>query len=201
MVHAARTALRTWPAETFGLDRAPLVLAALYHDADHTGRPGIDDQINIERAVSAWCDHGLPLEQRAHAKMGTKPPAWLEDVPRLIQATRWPHRPTDRLDEAIIRNADLAESTDPDWAARLEEETGQPAVPGFAGAHMANLTEIALAQALVQPLPCPSLAVHQAHQWGAHNDRSCPGLAHDHDSRCCPEHAFHTNPHRGCILR
>lgn len=25
--------------------------------------------------------------------------------------------------------------------------------------------------------------------------------AHDHESRCCREHAVHVDPHRGCILR
>ena len=29
----------------------------------------------------------------------------------------------------------------------------------------------------------------------------CPGLAHDHEARCCAEHDHHTTPHKGCVLR
>ena len=51
---------------------------------------------------------------------------------------------------------------------------------------------------------CRRLAVHNPHEYvkrGTIEIYQCPGIAHDHEARCCTEHGTHTTPHKGCVLR
>lgn len=142
--HCVRTALRAHRSATlYGIDSCPLLVAALYHDVRHLGPCARSDGENIARAVECWLELGRPAELAVAELMHREPPAWLADVPRLIVATRFPHTPTDAFDELVLRNADLAETLDPQWLEHYETETGGPAIPGFAEAHMVDLAAIA----------------------------------------------------------
>ena len=138
--HAVRTAIRARQSATlYGLDTRPVMVAALYHDTRHLGPRAGGDGENIARAVECWLQLGRPAEYALAEVMHRETPAWLADVPRLIAATRFPHTPTAAFDELVLRNADMAETIDPEWCRLLEAETGRPAVAGFAEQHMVDL--------------------------------------------------------------
>lgn len=99
-------------------DRRRIVLAALFHDVDHlTGRAKSDDE-NIVRAIDAWrrlCPRGLTLADQ-------------DAVASLIASTRYPHVEPATISEAILQDADLLQSLEPDGArflAGLGAETGR----------------------------------------------------------------------------
>lgn len=83
----------------------------------------------------------------------------------------------------------------------------------LAGQWRADLAAAARANARVlagESLPehqCRATHVHDAHDYlrvSAQKESTwywCPGLAHDHQVRCCAEHGTHTTPHKGCLLR
>lgn len=95
-----------------------IVLAALFHDVDHlTGRATVDDE-NIVRAIDAWrklCPRGLTLADQ-------------DAVASLIASTRYPHVEPASIDEAVLQDADLLQSLEPDgelFMAGLNVEMGR----------------------------------------------------------------------------
>ena len=81
-----------------------LLIAALFHDYDHTGQPG-DDSKNIERAVAGMKKHLLPEDK----KHGTT-------IESLIRGTHYPHSgdPSSNL-HALLRDVDLAQGLSESW--------------------------------------------------------------------------------------
>jgi len=92
-----------------------LLIAALFHDFDHTGRPhrGEEDPdgINIAIAISALRRY---LASDDHARM--------PEIEALIEATHFPYKvDSDKLDllGKIIRDADLAQALTPVWIQQV----------------------------------------------------------------------------------
>lgn len=83
-----------------------LFLAGLYHDWDHTGEK-VDDCINIERSLK-YVKHIL------NQKDTTLSVKEIQDIIRLIDATGFPHRKANLLDEKIIQDADFLQYIEPD---------------------------------------------------------------------------------------
>lgn len=96
-------------------ERAVLVVAALWHDFDHTGGPS-PDRINIERAVAGYVAGAFPGDQK-----------FVDAVVRAIRATEdGGPGPTNAL-ERVLCDADLLQCTEPDsgrWMVGLAAETG-----------------------------------------------------------------------------
>lgn len=98
-----------------------LLLAALYHDYDHTGEPQKADILNIVRAVSGsqfWLGVKEPSLSRAEKN----------EIVNIIAATEatHSHKPRSAL-ESIIIDADVLATTGSDreqWWAALSEEQG-----------------------------------------------------------------------------
>lgn len=87
-----------------------LLVAALFHDFDHSGIPGRDD-LNIARAVQGLNEHILPEDRESS-----------DDIVRLIQATEYPLRLTSEaltLSAQIIRDADISQGIDPAWIQQV----------------------------------------------------------------------------------
>ena len=83
-----------------------LLIAALFHDFDHTGRAGKDD-INIALAIRGLRRHVLP-EDKEH----------LEDIENLIVVTEYPYKVLSSglsLSAQIIRDADLCQAFSVAW--------------------------------------------------------------------------------------
>lgn len=79
-----------------------LTLAGLFHDYAHPLHT--DDEVNLSEAVKGWYKLGEPYG--VDASSGT--------IERLIWATKFPHsHPVDML-EAIIQDADMMQSLEPD---------------------------------------------------------------------------------------
>ena len=132
--HCVRTADRAARlAAWLGLDPRPLLVAGLYHDLNHAG-PAWPDLVSVESSVLVWVTDGMRVQRRA--RYWRTPEGLQDDVVRLIRATRWPHETTDQVDELVLRDADLAETLDPQWLGRLAAETGAPADPAFAANHL-----------------------------------------------------------------
>ena len=93
--------------------RRNLLIAALFHDFDHSGRFG-DDDLNIERAVRGLGRHiALADAQFVH------------HIGRLIRATEFPHRvfPPEDFEEdlsiAILRDADVSQALNEAWIQQV----------------------------------------------------------------------------------
>jgi hypothetical protein len=87
-----------------------LLIAALFHDFDHSGRLGNDD-LNIEAAIRGLRTHILP-EDKGH----------LPNIERLIRATEYPYTvPTNELTllGQILRDADLCQTLSPVWLQQV----------------------------------------------------------------------------------
>lgn len=86
-----------------------LVLAALYHDYNHTGKAGVPDSINIEHAIEGLENF---FRSAGYSSITHKD---ADAVKQLIRATLHPNkdRPAN-LSEAIIRDADMMEWFEPD---------------------------------------------------------------------------------------
>lgn len=128
LLHGLSTGLRAADeARRIGMDPCSvksILLAGLYHDARHTGRPGIDDIVNVERAQVAWMKYGFPLDP-------------IPGVDRLIAATRFPHGPLSRADEIVLANADILQTKgSPFWQHALWWETGIEANDRFSEQHL-----------------------------------------------------------------
>lgn len=91
-----------------GRQRRNMLIAAMFHDYDHTGLTG-DDEINIKRAVEGLKKHIL-LEDNEY----------LLDIVSLILATQFPHKEYAEdfnvpLSWHIIRDADITYTMMQDW--------------------------------------------------------------------------------------
>jgi hypothetical protein len=86
--------------------RRDLLIAALFHDFDHSGMSG-NDALNIRRAIEGFRAHVQPEDRHRMAY-----------IVRLIGATEYPHTvPSHELDlsSLIIRDADLSQSMSVAW--------------------------------------------------------------------------------------
>lgn len=87
-----------------------LLIAALFHDFDHSGMMGNDD-LNIERAVRGLRMHLLSIDQ-----------PHLEQIISLIRATEYPYTvPQEKLDLGgkILRDADLSQALSVAWIQQV----------------------------------------------------------------------------------
>ena len=102
-----------------GLEIHLLLTAALYHDVDHTGGPG-PDSVNVAAAVRAF--HLTRSTFNAHLRSDHA-----DLIEQLIAETVMPHvSPTSKL-SAILQDADLLQTLEPDgprFVAGLREELG-----------------------------------------------------------------------------
>lgn len=90
--------------------RRNLLIAALFHDFDHSGAAG-NDAKNIAAAIGGLEKHLLPEDR----------PEW-SGITALIQATEYPHKqPPQSLDLAarILRDADLAQNFSVAWIQQI----------------------------------------------------------------------------------
>jgi hypothetical protein len=92
-----------------------LLIAALFHDFDHPGRPhpGEEDPdgINIAIAISRLRQYVMPDDR-----------ALLPDIEELVEATHYPYKtPTGELGllGKVIRDADLAQALSPVWIQQV----------------------------------------------------------------------------------
>lgn len=104
-------------ATTIGIDGDKLrclLIAALFHDYDHTGTPG-DDSINIERAVAGMKLHLLPEDKKQEST-----------IEGLIRSTHYPHSgdPSTTM-HAILRDVDLAQGLSDTWIELILFRLGQ----------------------------------------------------------------------------
>jgi len=86
--------------------RRNLLIAALFHDYGHAGKPG-DDAANIKVATEALVQHLLP-EDEAHS----------EEIVLILGATQFPHADLGKeitLEQAIIRDADMSQAFGVVW--------------------------------------------------------------------------------------
>lgn len=94
------------------LERARnLLIAAIFHDYDHSGRTGRDD-LEIQRAID-----GL----RKHIEEADK---WnLEEIESIIKDTQFPYQvpgeKLGRLESQILRDADISQALSPVWLQQV----------------------------------------------------------------------------------
>mgnify|MGYP001612833552 CR=1 FL=1 len=106
-----------------------LLIASIFHDFDHTGKPG-PDSVNIERAITGLRKH-LASEDKDE----------FPNIEAIIKATEYPYVvPSGKLDLLcqIIRDADLSQAFSPVWI--------QQVVFGLAGEWMKPPYEVLKAQ-------------------------------------------------------
>lgn len=87
-----------------------LLVAALFHDFDHTGKPG-PDAINIARAVAGLKKHLAPEDTGE-----------FENIAALIKATEYPYTvPSEQVSFSgqIIRDADLSQALSVAWIQQV----------------------------------------------------------------------------------
>lgn len=87
-----------------------LLVAALFHDFDHTGKGGTDDK-NITNAIAGFTEHMLE-EDRPYGR----------EIRRLIVATQFPYVvdvAEDDLLGQIIRDTDLSQALNPAWIQQV----------------------------------------------------------------------------------
>lgn len=87
-----------------------LLIAALFHDFDHTGKPG-PDSVNIARAIVGLKQHLAPEDAYE-----------FENIAALIRATEFPHTtPSEKLPLAaqILRDADLSQALSVAWIQQV----------------------------------------------------------------------------------
>ncbi len=90
--------------------RRNLLIAAMFHDFDHSGMMGNDD-LNIARAIRGLEKH-LTDEDRPH----------FDDISSLIRATEYPYKiSSDQLElrAQIIRDADLSQGLSVAWIQQV----------------------------------------------------------------------------------
>jgi hypothetical protein len=87
-----------------------LLIAALFHDFDHSGSAG-DDHLNIDRAVRSLEEHILPEDG-----------ACLGEIAALIRATEYPYMLESKnltLSAQILRDADISQGIDAVWIQQV----------------------------------------------------------------------------------
>jgi hypothetical protein len=97
-----------------------LLIAALFHDFDHTGKSG-PDSVNIGRSIAGLVEHLLYEDE-----------ASLLEIVKLIKATEYPYTfPAEKLTLScqIIRDADMSQALTVAWIQQvvfgLSEEWGK----------------------------------------------------------------------------
>jgi hypothetical protein len=102
-------------------ERRALLIAALLHDFDHTGK-SVPDSENIARAVMGLVENLLPEDQDIFF-----------EIVRIIKATEYPYTVPEsdlNLPCMIIRDADMSQSFSVAWIQQtifgLSEEWGKP---------------------------------------------------------------------------
>lgn len=99
-----------------------LLIAAMFHDYNHSGKVGNDDA-EIAKAVEAFLCNVLPEDM-----------AEMENIVKLIEVTRFPHLPLENpsLSELIIRDADISQTFNVAWFQHtifgLAKEMGKTAL-------------------------------------------------------------------------
>ncbi len=91
-------------------ERRNVLIAALFHDFDHTGKPG-PDKANIARAVAGLKKHLAPEDTGE-----------FENIATLIKATEYPHTtPSEEvgLSGQILRDADLSQALSVAWIQQV----------------------------------------------------------------------------------
>lgn len=87
-------------------ERRNLLIAAMFHDADHTGRK-VPDIVNITRAVVSLKKH-CSFEDKSH----------FLDIADIIRESEYPYRipsSQSRLTVQILRDADASQALSPTW--------------------------------------------------------------------------------------
>ncbi|HWP61302.1 MAG TPA: HD domain-containing protein [Candidatus Paceibacterota bacterium] len=87
-----------------------LLVAALFHDYDHSGKTG-PDQHNIDRAIAGLRTHHAPEDAE-----------YLSEIEALIRATHFPYNiPVEELDLCgkIIRDADMGQAFSVAWIQQV----------------------------------------------------------------------------------
>jgi len=90
--------------------RRNLLIAALFHDLDHSGQMGNDD-LNIEKAVRALKKYIIFMDER-----------WFVKIERLVRCTEYPYKIDSRdldLMGQILRDADLAQALEMAWIQQV----------------------------------------------------------------------------------
>lgn len=103
-------------ADYLGLDTADtrlLVLAALFHDFGHLQQPDVHDSANIEAAVAGALAH-LPKCMPEPSAVG------IGRVIDLVRATEFPHTVAGSVPAAIIQDADMMQTLEPDGQRFLD---------------------------------------------------------------------------------
>ena len=82
-----------------------MLIAALFHDYNHTGRAG-NDSVNIRLALDGLRTHILPQDED-----------WFDDISSYIKATEFPHSHDKELSlaENIMRDADISYTLSDSW--------------------------------------------------------------------------------------
>lgn len=107
VVYQCHEALKFYRMDTFSSNRA-LLVAAIFHDYEHTGRAGNDD-LNIELAIRGFRKHILPHDENIK-----------EEVERLIRSTQFPYvEEASDLSSMILRDADLTQALSVAWIQQV----------------------------------------------------------------------------------
>ena len=95
-----------------GVSFRNLLIAALFHDFNHSGQLTGNDDLEIERAIRGLRKHILPEDEPR-----------LAIIEGLIRSTRFPHKaPNDELvlSEQVLRDADMSQSFGSnDWVQQI----------------------------------------------------------------------------------
>ncbi len=87
-----------------------LLIAAMFHDFNHTGKKG-SDSVNIQAAILALSIHSQPVDAD-----------YFEEIRSLIAVTEYPYRvPSEglSLSARIIRDADMGQSLSTAWIQQV----------------------------------------------------------------------------------
>jgi hypothetical protein len=98
-----------------------ILIAAMFHDFDHSGMMGHDD-LNIERAVRGFQKHIHPIDVEHEY-----------DIIQLLRGSEFPHKESDLgLSLEILRDADVAQALSTAWIQQivfgLAAEWGKPPI-------------------------------------------------------------------------
>lgn len=87
-----------------------LLIAAMFHDYDHTGKSG-DDRANIDVAILGLKRHAMPVDV-----------PHLPEIIELIEATQYPYQALDlplSLSAQILRDADISQALNSVWLQQV----------------------------------------------------------------------------------
>ena len=87
-----------------------LLIAALFHDYDHTGVKG-PDAVNIARAIAALWIHILPEDV-----------LYIHEITAIMEVTMYPHEGDAEnftLEQRIMRDADMSQAFEPAWIGEI----------------------------------------------------------------------------------